>query len=132
MSLPARLDEVERLTAWLRTITSSILREDEFILLEIGVVELVNNIIEHAFQTTNGSLEVTCAFDGPRVTLHFSDAGTAMPDGIQKLYDNATDDVAPDATSGRGLGIIKRCFEHVRFYRTDGLNRISATYVPDE
>lgn len=130
MSLPARLDEVERLTGWLRAITASVLQEDDFILLEIGVVELVNNIIEHAFENLSGSIEVGCALDGKRVTLNFSDAGLAMPDGIQERYDNATDDVALDATSGRGLGIIKRCFEQVRFYRADGLNRISATYVP--
>ncbi|MFV3073747.1 ATP-binding protein [Niveispirillum fermenti] len=128
VTVPASLDQVSWLTRLLRAATSNILRDDEFILFEIGVVEIVNNIIEHAFDTRTGTLDVTCALEGARVRLLISDAGQAMPDGIQSIFDALDDEVDEDAVSGRGLRIIKKCFEHVAFYRQDGLNKVMVTY----
>ena len=121
-------DFAERLTGWLRSITSPFLQEDDFIFLEIGVVELVNNIIEHAFAHASGSITVTCTPNRSYVTLDFSDAGAAMPTGLQDIYENLTDEVDLEATSGRGLGLIRKCFEQVIFHRADGLNKVSAVY----
>ncbi|MFV3130954.1 ATP-binding protein [Niveispirillum sp. KHB5.9] len=131
-SLPAHLDQVGRLTSWLRSITSTHLREDEFILLEIGIVEIVNNIIEHGFgQTPPGILDVTCELKGSQVTLRIIDTGEAIPDGLQERYDNLSEEASLDATSGRGLGIIKKCFKRVVFQHMGGHNNVTAVYDLD-
>lgn len=135
VSVPASLDKVSWLAEWLHNVTTDILREDEFILLEIGMVEIVNNIINHAYEAmTGGMMAITCTLGNRQVILQIIDGGAAMPDDIQSRFDNLNLDADPDpdATSGRGMQIIKRCFQQVSFFRQDGCNHITATFAPEQ
>ncbi len=93
--------------------------------IELCVVEVVNNAIEHAYHGQEGHrVEVELRYL-PRVSLELviSDFGEPMPEG------HSTPIAAPDplnpetwAVSGRGLSIVEQLMDRIDYKSCEGRN----------
>jgi serine/threonine-protein kinase RsbW len=94
--------------------------------VELSVVEMVNNSIEHAYQMADsGWVEVSLASDGRQLRIEVSDGGRAMrPEVLEEAalpeVDPADRDGLPEG--GMGLAIVKQLMDAVRYRRADGRN----------
>ncbi|HXH79310.1 ATP-binding protein [Nocardioides sp.] len=116
----ATLDLVQdRLEAfWTRAVS---VEPTERMKLEMAFVEIVGNIIEHAFavDTTDGGriLSVVLRADADSIEAVISDNGlpTALDLGSVTMPDE-------DAVSGRGLALTVAAVDEMRYERVDGRN----------
>ncbi|MCA9570873.1 MAG: ATP-binding protein [Myxococcales bacterium] len=100
-------------------------------LLVIGVGELVNNIIEHAFEERSGhDILVEIQADDVALHLRVTDHGRPVPDG---LFEGVRaprvdpDDVPGLPEGGMGLYIARQLFHQLDWRNQDGANVLSAT-----
>lgn len=100
------------------------LRLDENIIaqMELCIVEIVNNVFEHAYANIEGpSFEICSHLDDKQLTIEICDYGTAMPNQI--LEDLPTTDfvepVANDSStwlqSNRGLKIVQQLADSLEY-----------------
>jgi len=92
----------------------------EGILLPSAIVEAVNNIIEHAYQYTDGhpiGVEALC--QGGALVVVLRDRGRPMPQPLPP-----GDLPAETAEGGRGWKIIRSVFPDVHYERIDGENQL--------
>lgn len=93
--------------------------------VELCVVEIVNNAIEHAYDHEKGhKVEVVAHLAQSALTLTVSDWGKAMVKG--KLESASLpvdlDDPALWLDSGRGLPIVQNLMDSVSYHRNDDKN----------
>ena len=116
----AALDLVQdRLEAfWTRAVSVGLTERTR---LEMAVVEIVGNIIEHAFAVDSAAggrvLSVVLKADVESVEAMISDNGlpTALDLGSVRMPDE-------DAVSGRGLALSVAAVDEVRYERVEGRN----------
>jgi len=110
---PAGVDEAaRRVVALLERVTP-----DVAFACELAVAEACANIARHGFRGTHGRMRVVARASEARLAVAICDrapefAGTARPMP------------AADAECGRGLPLLAACMDRVRWYRTDGENRL--------
>ncbi|MEM6758087.1 MAG: ATP-binding protein [Pseudomonadota bacterium] len=101
---------------------------------EIGTVELVlaeamNNIVEHAYPTTDcpGPISLKCAKQLDGLGFAIEDKGRAMPDGKTPVGMAVDVDVAFDDLPEGGFGwfLIKDLAKDVSYARIDDTNRLT-------
>ena len=93
--------------------------------VELSVVEVVNNAIEHAYREGTGEVRVSLQLGDDAIEVQVRDTGLAMPEGI--LAKAATPQFDPAQISslpegGMGLGIVKDLMENLRYESRDGHN----------
>ncbi|MGI9274389.1 MAG: ATP-binding protein [Endozoicomonas sp.] len=99
--------------------------------LELCLVEIVNNAIEHAYGNESGhSVEVSVGLSKKEVVITVSDQGQRMPEDI--LSDREEPEMDPDhpetwLCSGRGLHIVNKLMDEVRYKSADGKNSLFMT-----
>ena len=96
--------------------------------LELCLVEIVNNAIEHAYGNESGHpVEVSVCLGKEQVVITVSDRGQEMPAEI--LGDREEPEMDPDRPetwlcSGRGLHIVNKLMDDVSYTSTDGKNSL--------
>jgi serine/threonine-protein kinase RsbW len=110
--------------------------------VELSVVEMVNNTIEHGYQMDgSGWVEVSLESDGRRLRVAIRDGGRAMPAGA--LANATMPDVDPTRREalpegGMGLHIVKQLMDDVRYESSEARNtvimerRIDRPGVPEQ
>jgi serine/threonine-protein kinase RsbW len=99
--------------------------------MEMGVVEAVNNSIEHAYHNQSGHpITVRMNLSEDRITFVISDAGEAVG-SLREMPALATAALAHPPERGRGVQIMRAVMDEV-VYRTDGtLNFLTMVkYLP--
>lgn len=90
----------------------------EAILLPTAIVEAINNIIEHAYQSTSGEpILVEAEHDALALSVLLRDRGAPMP---MPLPSGALPETS--AEGGRGWRIIRAVFPEVHYQRIAGEN----------
>lgn len=94
--------------------------------LELCLVEIVNNAIEHAYDNEAGhSVEVCVWLDNETMNLSVSDWGSSIPEDV--IADHEPEPHDPDnpetwLCSGRGLHIVNKLMDQVSYKTDDGKN----------
>ncbi|WP_298440224.1 ATP-binding protein [uncultured Ferrimonas sp.] len=98
-------------------------------MVELAVVEIGNNAVEHAYSDQPGNtLWAAFQYNSSRVCITISDNGTRMPEEMVKELDNVEipemdpDDPSTWTTSGRGFGIINQVMDEILYFQEDGKN----------
>lgn len=96
--------------------------------VELCVVEVVNNVIEHAYASESGhSVEVELRYLPDReLEIVVSDSGRGRPEGGKGAKEQAVEldprDPETWLVSGRGLTIVKRLMDSTCYRSCDGRN----------
>ncbi|SMX38370.1 ATP-binding protein [Maliponia aquimaris] len=97
---------------------------------ELVVAEVLNNIVEHAYQDrAGGEIRLRLKFQPDRLTVSFTDFGLPMPDGTLPDGERASLDVAQEDLPEGGFGwfLIRSLSERLE-YRHDGAsNQLTLT-----
>jgi serine/threonine-protein kinase RsbW len=100
--------------------------------VEIGVAEALANIAKHGYAGSNpGSIHLSCYGYADRVVVEIVDRGAPIPAGrLESATMGCANDWAPQAVasiaeSGRGLALLKACFERVEYSSHSGQNRLT-------
>ncbi|HEY0706011.1 MAG TPA: ATP-binding protein [Polyangia bacterium] len=94
--------------------------------VELAVVEVVNNCIEHAYRKTDdGQVSVSLEISDHTLRIKVSDRGRAMPPEVLATATVPTFDPGDTAhlpEGGMGLGIVKQLMQDVHYESTGGTN----------
>lgn len=93
--------------------------------LELILVEAINNIIEHAYQSEAGHpVHVDFDFVEGQVLMTLQDEGIAVPEKIKLINESTSPmpDVADLPEGGWGLGLINMLADRIEFSVKDGMN----------
>ncbi|WP_062269938.1 ATP-binding protein [Endozoicomonas arenosclerae] len=94
--------------------------------LELCLVEIVNNAIEHAYDNEAGHpVEVCVDLDNTMMNIAVSDWGQSIPDDvIEDKAEPAMDPEHPETwlCSGRGLHIVNKLMDQVSYESDEGKN----------
>lgn len=103
------------------------LTEDEVNRVELCVVEITNNAIEHAYNHASGQVvEVVINLKADALEIVISDWGRAMSN-VQESdstdrQDISTTDLDAWSCSGRGLNIVEKLMDDVSYRSSEGKN----------
>ena len=118
LTIPATLDALAQITPFIEKMTPSAsdrLRTQ----LVLAVHELCVNIVQHAYNGTEGMIELTAECDDRNLQLFTYDSG---PFAYQQ-----TEVIAPDPLdlpeSGWGLVILERVMDEVHYERLESINQ---------
>jgi len=127
LEIDSRLSDVALIGIAVRRLGAVVLGEDIATELEIGVVEAVNNAIEHAYQWQAGHpVRVAVYLDDDTVRLDVADRGRPMPPGFNLCaaalppFDPGDLDSLPEG--GMGLALIRSAADEVSYASRDGWN----------
>ena len=101
------------------------LSEDALGTAEIVLAEALNNIVEHAYASSTGQIEMSLRRSGQKLSVLITDQGNPMPEGklpVGRLPD-ANEDGLPEG--GFGWFLIRSLSEDLRYCRSDGQNHLS-------
>lgn len=90
--------------------------------LELVLVEAVNNVIEHAYELTKGSI-VDVQFEAfdTKVVITITDHGLPVPQSIREM-EVSMPDIHALPEGGWGLGLIHALTDKIEHYIIDNLN----------
>ncbi len=132
LEIAAALENVPALGGAVREVcTAEGMSELDASMIELGIVEAVTNVIEHAYGGRPGGT-VTLAFDVSDSEVHavINDRG-ARPDPLQiaerPLPDPSGMDREALSEGGRGLAIMRGIFDDVSFASDGDQNTVSLT-----
>jgi len=99
------------------------LSEIESYRIELSVVEIVTNIIRHAYNNEKGrNLEVEFNLTPDRITISTKDSGNEFDMNIKPKLDFDPDDLSTLPDGGMGLYIIYNTMDKVEVKREQGNN----------
>ncbi len=129
LRIPARLDCIELVGEALRALGPTCgLSEAESYRIELGVVEALNNVVEHAMdQMQDRSIDTTLCMRSDRLEIIISDGGTPRPSGLEPTYDFDPEVPASWPEGGMGLYIIHEVMDDVAYMRDGDQNRLTLT-----
>ena len=125
ITVPARLESLEGLV---KSATGSALQcgfaGESLFTVELVTEETVLNVFKYAYPEGEGAVRLRCMGDADRFVIEVSDRGVPF---------DATAQPAPDVTSpleerpvgGRGIYLIKKMTDGMRYTREDGRNILS-------
>ncbi|CAM3524374.1 ATP-binding protein [Parendozoicomonas haliclonae] len=130
LSIDSRLEDTVLVAMAVRGVCAmTAMSQKELNRMELCVVEVVNNAIEHAYQGRSGHrIEVELIYS-PEENLEIvvSDYGSAMPEEVRP--ENKKELVVPDPhnpdtllASGRGLAIVEKLMDHIHYQSHEGRN----------
>ncbi len=101
---------------------------DDIYALEIALAEVLNNIVEHAYEDTGiGQIEIAIEQIEQGLAFAIWDDGEPMPAGRLPLGHAADPELAPHEQDegGYGLFLIRQLARKLRYHRVGDRNRLS-------
>lgn len=126
---PDALD-VRRTLEELRGRLTGDVSSDALARLEIVAAEILNNVVEHAFDAQanpGGQITLDVWPDAGRLTLKITDTGRAMPDGVMpagRMPELDPNDPASLPEGGFGWGLIHEMSNELKYTRDGATNRL--------
>jgi serine/threonine-protein kinase RsbW len=127
-NIKVTLDDVSRLCADFRLLTASHFSEEVSGLMDLGLTEVLTNIVRHGYEgPTDDRLIVTCHDCSTYWEIEVTDMGRAIPAGNMANADGSVFDFDPmniDSIpeGGMGLSLIKALFDSLSYKSADGKN----------
>jgi serine/threonine-protein kinase RsbW len=97
---------------------------------ELGVVEALNNVVEHAYQMqSNHTIKVVCELSKTQFIIHIADKGIAMRQSLFAI--NSQQDIKETSLvedfpeGGWGLTLIKSIMDEVSYKSENGTNHLT-------
>lgn len=94
---------------------------------ETALAEVLNNIVEHAFDNHDGSIRLHLERTGSQLVLTVDDDGRPMPGG--RLPDAVLPGAGDLAEGGYGWPLIRCLSSHLCYERHNGTNRLSMVFA---
>jgi serine/threonine-protein kinase RsbW len=101
------------------------LPEDGRSTAEIVLAEVLNNVVEHAYASVSGEIEVTIGMEGRSLTFTIVDHGSTMPG--EALPDGHLPEPGPDGDlpeGGFGWYMIRSLVSDIRYRRVEDRNEL--------
>ncbi len=98
---------------------------------EVVLAEALNNIVEHAYGSGGGQIEITVKPDAGGLSCLIVDEGKPMPDGALPRGALPPADPADPPEGGFGWYLIRTLSRDLRYVRRDGRNHLSFRLTPD-
>ena len=118
----SRFDEVPTLVAAVRPLLDACGKENRA-KAEIGLHEIVHNIIEHGYgKSPQGCIHLRAGFLTDLAWIELVDEGKPHP-GYSAASPSPVDDLLAMEERGRGLWLIQECFYKVTYTRAETRNR---------
>ncbi len=99
--------------------------------VELGVVEALNNVIEHAYQLQpKHKIKVIFESSNSYVVIHIIDTGSAMEQSLFSSKDNQSEvneyiELEEIPEGGWGLSLIKSIMDEVSYKSENGINHLT-------
>ena len=122
--IPSHLSNVALVGITVNSLCSKLLNKDGFgSQMELCVVEVCNNIIEHAYLSDDKfEVDVELIFFDDKLAINISDSGKSNEAGINKTLDFDPDDLENLPEGGMGLFIINETMDEVSYHTENGKN----------
>ncbi len=124
LEIPSRLDCIEFIGESLRVLCPLAgFSEAESYRIELGVIEALNNVVEHAYEfQPDSTVRIQLAFSPDQLQIVIRDAGKPRPGNLSHnlMFDNDVMDSWPEG--GMGLFIMHEVMDNVSYERVDGEN----------
>ncbi len=91
---------------------------------EIVIAEALNNIVEHAYASTEGEIELSLIYENGKLTVLVTDGGTAMPGGRMPEGLMPEPDPVDPPEGGFGWFMIRSLSQDLRYFRSEGRNHL--------
>ena len=118
----SRFDEVPTLMAAVRPLLDAC-GEESRAKAEIGIHEIVHNIIEHGYEKSpQGRIHLRAGFQDDLAWIELMDEGKPHP-GYSAASPPPVDNLLAMEVRGRGLWLIQQCFERITYTRAETQNR---------
>ncbi|WP_342069010.1 ATP-binding protein [Yoonia algicola] len=123
------LEDVDSMVVSLKAAVSMVLEREDVLRCEISVAEALTNIVAHAIPKTAEAYIDLIVTEVPQAVVIeiFDPAGADAFDPRDHV--TVLQPVDPMAESGRGLGLILKCADVVRYGPVDGRNRLSLAFL---
>lgn len=93
---------------------------------EIVLAEALNNIVEHAYSTTHGEIDITLQLRQSELICTIIDSGKPMPDNALPEGNPASIGAVEDLPEGGfGWHLIRTLSKDLHYQRKDGRNQLS-------
>ena len=127
LEIPSAVDRVAGLCAAVRALVSTLGGgEADADAVELGLAEVLNNIIEHGYRGEPGhAIQVDVWVEGTVLWVQVSDAGRAMPEALLRdaaMPDFDPGDVGALPEGGFGLGLLVAIADDIRYHSEEGRN----------
>lgn len=100
---------------------------------EIVLAEVLNNVVEHAYASGRGEIEVALQLSRGRLTCEITDTGAPMPEQQMPAGRDVTSGPEePLPEGGFGWSLIRTLARDLDYRRTDGINRLSFRLAPGD
>ncbi|MDZ4701160.1 MAG: ATP-binding protein [Rhodothermales bacterium] len=127
LEIPSRLDCIEFIGESLRVLCPLAgFSEAESYRIELGVIEALNNVVEHAYEfQPDASVQVRLTFQPDQLLIEIRDEGKPRPGNLSNTFtfDSEVVDTWPEG--GMGLFIMHEVMDRITYERTDGVNRLT-------
>jgi serine/threonine-protein kinase RsbW len=129
LEIPSRLDCIEFVGESLRVLCPLAgLSESDSYRIELGVVEALNNVVEHAYEfQPEATISVRLRFHVDQLRIEIRDRGKARPDALSHrlFFDQEDRQTWPEG--GMGLFIMHEVMDTVTYERVEGENCLTMT-----
>jgi serine/threonine-protein kinase RsbW len=130
LSIDADLDKVSLIARAVRALCAEILHPDDVDAVELGLVEAINNVIEHGYHGQPGkNVQVRVGLQSDQVVIEIVDHAPPMPADL--LQSPTSDPFGFDENSiegipegGMGLALIRMNMDEVEYFSSEGENRL--------
>lgn len=131
-SILSDLEEVSRLSQTIhKMVADAGMGEVDSARVELGVVEALNNVIEHAYQL-QANHEIKVIFEPSKnyVVIHIIDTGITMQHSLFSAEDNLPEvkehlELVDIPEGGWGLALIKSIMDEVSYKSENGINHLT-------
>ncbi len=125
ITVPAKMESLEGLV---NSATESALRYglagDSLFAVELATEETAVNVFKHAYPQTEGRIRLRCIGDGEMFVIEVTDWGVPFDATLQPDPD-VTSPLETRPLGGRGIYLIKKMTDEMRYVREDGRNILS-------
>jgi serine/threonine-protein kinase RsbW len=127
LEIPSRLDCIEFIGESLRVLCPLAgFSEAESYRLELGVIEALNNVVEHAYEfQPDATVRVQLTFLPDQLLFEIRDEGKPRPGNLAHGLSFDTEVVDSWPEGGMGLFIMHEVMDAITYERIDGVNRLT-------
>lgn len=119
-TVSATLTNASTLADRVTQLARPLLTPDQAALLDLGLTEVLTNIVRHGYNGTAGSIAVTVTRTKPQLAIEIVDQGQRIPPNVLAQdadaafrFDPQDLDAIPEG--GMGIGLIKKSFDSLRY-----------------
>ena len=131
-SIESNFEEVSHLSQAIhKMVADAGMGEVDSARVELGVVEALNNVVEHAYQwQLNHKIKVVFESSKNYVVIHIVDTGIAMGQNLFTHKDNQKEvkehvEIEDIPVGGWGLALIKSIMDEVSYKSENGINHLT-------